>query len=123
MQWTAPTQRHQKRKSEVSRTDSGSRPNGTAFKPEIVELLVAHLECTEEHARDLVERAVYGGSLEDIKSGSSPAQVRVEAGHEPLLISSNEPAIKSQGQRGRHGGQTPIAEPVSMRELDGYWPR
>ncbi len=63
----------QKRKSEVSRTDSGSRPNGTAFKPEIVELLVAHLECTEEHARDLVERAVYGGSLEDIKSSSSPA--------------------------------------------------
>ena len=70
-----------KRKSEVSRTDSGSRLNGTAFKPEIVKLLVAHLECTEEHACDLIERAVYGGSLEDIKSGSSPAQVRVEAGH------------------------------------------
>ena len=34
--------------------------------PEVVELLVTHFECTEEHARDLVERAVYGGSLQDI---------------------------------------------------------
>lgn len=36
--------------------------------PEAVELLVAHLKCTEEHARDLVERAVYGGSLRDVTS-------------------------------------------------------
>ncbi len=36
--------------------------------PEAVELRVAHLKCTEEHARDLLERAVYGGSLRDVTS-------------------------------------------------------
>ncbi len=36
--------------------------------PEAVEHLVAHLKCTVEHARDLVERAVYGGSLRDVTS-------------------------------------------------------
>ncbi len=36
--------------------------------PEVVELLVAHFECTEEHARSLLKRAVYGGSLRDIKT-------------------------------------------------------
>ena len=36
--------------------------------PEVVDLLVSHFECTEEHACDLVERAVYGGSLQDIRT-------------------------------------------------------
>jgi hypothetical protein len=30
--------------------------------------MVAHLECTKDHAHDLLERAVYGGSLKDIKT-------------------------------------------------------
>ena len=36
--------------------------------PEVVELMVAHLECTKDHAHDLLERAVYGRSLKDIKT-------------------------------------------------------
>ena len=36
--------------------------------PEVVELLVSHLECTEEHACDLVERAIRSHSLRDIVS-------------------------------------------------------
>ena len=36
--------------------------------PEIVELLVTHFESTKEHARSHLERAVYDGSLRDIKT-------------------------------------------------------
>ncbi len=46
-----------------------SKPAPTRLNlPKAVELLVAHLKCTEEHARDLVERAVYSGSLRDVTS-------------------------------------------------------
>ncbi len=46
-----------------------SKPAPTKLNlPEAVELLVAQLKCTEEYARDLLERAVYGGSLRDVTS-------------------------------------------------------
>ena len=47
-----------------------SRPSNPAPSklklPEVVELLLDHFECTEQHARDLLERAIHGGSLQDV---------------------------------------------------------
>ncbi len=57
------------RRMNVTPESDPSKPAPTRLNlPEAVELLVAHLKCTEEHARDLVERAVYGGSLRDVTS-------------------------------------------------------
>ncbi len=57
------------RRMNVTPESDPSKPAPTKLNlPEAVELLVAHLKCTEEHARDLVERAVYGGSLRDVTS-------------------------------------------------------
>ncbi len=47
-----------RRMNAIAESDA-SKPALTKLNlPEAVELLVAHLKCTEEHARDLVERAV-----------------------------------------------------------------
>ncbi len=57
------------RRMNVTPESDPSKPAPTKLNlPEAVELLVAHLKCTEEHARDLVERAVFGGSLRDVTS-------------------------------------------------------
>lgn len=57
------------RRENVLAESDASKPALTKLNlPEAVELLVAHLKCTEEYARDLVERAVYGGSLRDVTS-------------------------------------------------------
>ena len=49
-------------------SDSSTPKPVTLNLPEAVELLVEHFRCTEEHARDLLERALYGGSLKDTKT-------------------------------------------------------
>ena len=57
-----------RRKNVIAESDP-SKPAPTKLNlPEAVEHLVAHLKCTEEHARDLLERAVYDGSLRDVTS-------------------------------------------------------
>ncbi len=49
---------------------------------EAVELLVEHFKCTEEIARDLLERALYGGSLKDTKT------FHLDGNEFPTMISS-----------------------------------
>ena len=52
---------------------------------EVVELLVTHFESTKEHARSLLERAVYDGSLRDIKTlypDGMEIETEVSAWHE-----------------------------------------
>ena len=57
------------RRMNVTPESDASKPAPARLNlPEAVELLVAHLKCTKEHARDLLERAVYGGSLRDVTS-------------------------------------------------------
>ncbi len=36
--------------------------------PEVVDLMTTHLDCTEDHARDLLEREVYCRALRDIET-------------------------------------------------------
>jgi hypothetical protein len=54
------------RKNVIAESDASKPAPARLNLPEAVELLVAHFKCTEEHARDLLERAVYGGSLRDV---------------------------------------------------------
>ncbi len=57
------------RRMNVTPESDASKPAPARLNlPEAVEHLVAHLKCTKEHARHLLERAVYGGSLRDVTS-------------------------------------------------------
>ncbi len=57
-----------RRKNVIAESDPSKPAPARLNLPEAVELLVAHLKCTGEHARDLLERAVYDGSLRDVTS-------------------------------------------------------
>ncbi len=61
-----PTNGSSRQRNNAAVSNSSTPKPVSLNLPEAVELLVEHFRCTEEHARDLLERAVYGGSLKDI---------------------------------------------------------
>ena len=64
----------------IAESDASKPAPARLNLPEAVELLVAHLKCTKEHARDLLERAVYGGSLQDVTTFDAEDTALTESG-------------------------------------------